>query len=226
MAPAETAPSGDPILDEVRAFYESHHEGIERSHRRHRYFYEYLRRILRVRVPAGLRVLDLGCGSGDLLAALSPSYGVGIDVSAPAIEEASRRHGGSGLRFLRGDVADPGLLASAGGPFDVVLLVNVVTHLTDVQATLQRLHAVVHPRTRVLIYSYSRLWQPLLRLAEMLGLKYRQPPESWLPPEELENMLSLADFELVRRDAQLVCPLRVPLLADLANRYLGRLPLA
>ena len=225
MALAETAPSADPILDEVRAFYESHHEGIERSHRRHRYFYEYLRRILRVRVPPGLRVLDLGCGSGDLLAALQPSYGVGIDISAPAIEEARRRHGGSGLRFLCGDVADPERLADAGGPFDVVLLVNVVTHLTDVQATLQRLQAVVHPRTRVLIYSYSRLWQPLLRVAEILGLKYRQPPESWLPPEEIENMLSLADFELVRRDAQLVCPVRVPLLADLSNRYLGRLPL-
>ena len=93
------------------------------------------------------------------------------------------------------------------------------------QTTLERLHAVVHPRTRVLIYSYSRLWQPLLRLAELLRLKYRQPPEAWLPPEEIKNMLSLADFEVVRDDAHLVCPVWIPLLADLANRYLGRLPL-
>ena len=93
------------------------------------------------------------------------------------------------------------------------------------QATLEALHAVGHSRTRVLIYSYSRLWQPLLRLAEMLGLKYRQPPESWLPPEEIKSMLSLADFEVVRDDAHLVCPVRVPLLADLLNRYVGRLPL-
>ena len=223
--PVETGPFPDPILGEVRAFYESHHDGIERSHRRHRYFYEYLGRILRVRVPAGLRVLDLGCGSGDLLASLRPSYGVGVDISTPAVEAARERHAAPGLRFLQGDVADPALLASAAGPFDAVLLVNVVTHLTDVQTTLQRLHAVVHPRTRVLIYSYSRLWQPLLRLAEILGLKYRQPPEAWLPPEEIENMLSLADFEVVRNDAHLVCPVRVPLLADLVNGYPGRLPL-
>jgi hypothetical protein len=117
------------------------------------------------------------------------------------------------------------VLAQARGPFDVILLVNVVTHLTDVQATLEALHAVSHPRTRVLIYSYSRLWQPLLRLAERLGMKHVQPPESWLPPEEIKNMLSLADFEVVRDDAHLVCPLRVPLLADLVNRYVGRLPL-
>ena len=72
----------DPILEEVRLFYESHHDGIEASRRRHHYFYDYLTRIFRVRVPEGLRVLDLGCGSGDLLAALRPSYGVGIDISS------------------------------------------------------------------------------------------------------------------------------------------------
>ncbi len=223
--PSPADSGADPILAEVQSFYESHHPGIERSHRRHRYFYKYLSRILRVRVPRGLRVLDLGCGSGDLLAELEPSHGVGIDISGPAIRDARVRHGGDSLRFLEGDVADPAVLAQAGGPFDAVLLVNVITHLTDVQTTLDRLHAVVHPRTRVLIYSYSRLWQPLLRLSELLGLKYRQPPEAWLPPEEIKNMLALADFELVRDDMHLVCPVRVPLLADLSNRYLGRLPL-
>ena len=68
----------DPILDEVRRFYESHQEGLEASRRRHRYYYDYLARILRVRVPEGLRVLDLGCGSGHTLASLKPSRGVGI----------------------------------------------------------------------------------------------------------------------------------------------------
>jgi SAM-dependent methyltransferase len=222
---ARPRPPVDPILEEVRRFYEEHHEGIERSRRRHRYYYDYLTRILRVRVPEGQRVLDLGCGAGHLLAALKPSHGVGIDVSAPAIRDATGRHGGGGLRFLEGDFCDPEVLARAGGPFDAILLVNVATHLTDVQAALEALHTVSHPRTRVLIYSYSRLWQPLLRLAERLGLKYEQPPESWLPPEEIKSMLSLADFEVVRDDAHLVCPVRVPLLADLANRYLGRVPL-
>jgi SAM-dependent methyltransferase len=218
-------PPVDPILEEVRRFYEEHHEGIERSRRRHHYYYDYLTRILRVRVPEGQRVLDLGCGAGHLLAALKPSFGVGIDVSAPAVREASERHRDESLRFLEGDFSDPAVLARAGGPFDTILLVNVVTHLTDVQATLEALHAVSHPRTRVLIYSYSRLWQPLLRLGERLGLKYEQPPESWLPPEEIKSMLSLADFEVVRDDAHLVCPVWVPLLADLVNRYAGRLPL-
>jgi len=215
----------DAILEEVQQFYESHQEGLEAPRRRHRYYYDTLARILRVRVPPGLRVLDIGCGSGHLLGALEPSTGVGIDVSRPAIAAARARYGNDRLRFIEGDGSDPGVLAAAGGPFDVILLVNVVTHLTDVQRSLEALQAVSHRGTRILIYSYSRLWQPILRLAELLGLKYKQPPEAWLPPEEIKNMLSLADYEVVRDDAHLVCPVGIPLLADLLNRYIGRLPL-
>ncbi len=220
-----TLPSpGDPILDEVRRFYEENHDGIQASRRRHRYFYDYLGRVMRVRVPEGQRVLDLGCGAGHLLATLKPRVGVGIDVSRPAVGEATRTYGPHGLRFLVGDGADPERLAVAGGPFDAILLVNVVTHLPDVQGTLEALHPVCHSRTRLLIYSYSRLWQPLLRLAEALGLKYRQPPEAWLPPEEIRNMLALADFEVVREDRQVVFPAHVPLLSEALNRHLGHLP--
>lgn len=215
----------DPLLEEVRRFYEENHAGIEASRRRHHYFYEYLNRVMRARIPEGQRVLDLGCGSGHLLAALKPARGVGVDLAASAVAEARASHRGQHLHFFEGDAADRRVLAQFGGPFDVILLVNVVTHLSDVQRTLESLHPLCHSRSRVFIYSYSRLWQPLLRLAEALGLKYRQPPEAWLPPEEIENMLSLADFEVVRRERQILCPLRLPLLSDLLNRYVGHLPI-
>ncbi len=216
----------DPILEEVRRFYDDHHDGIERARHARRYFYGYLTRALAGRVPPSQRVLDIGCGSGHLLAALSPSRGVGIDISARAVATARKHHSGENLHFFEGDGADKDLLVQVGGPFDVILLVNVVTHLSDVQGQLEALQPLCHSRTRVLIYSYSRLWQPLLRLAEVVRLKYKQPPEAWLPPEEIRNMLALADFEVVRHDRQIVCPAHVPLLADLLNRYLGRLPVA
>jgi SAM-dependent methyltransferase len=223
-APRSPATAEDPIADEVRRFYEENHEGIERAHRARRYFYDYLTKVFRSRIPAGQRVLDIGCGSGHLIAALDPSAGVGIDLSAPAIAAARQRYGGENLRFLEGDATDPSVLAQAGGPFDVILMVNVVTHLADVQRAFESVLPLCHRRTRVFIFSYSRLWQPVLRLAELLHLKYRQPPEAWLPPEEIRTMLALADFEVVRRDSLIVFPAHVPLVADLLNRYVGRLP--
>ncbi len=215
----------DPVLAAVRGFYEDNHEGIEAARTARHYFYDYLTRALRARVPAGQHVLEIGCGSGHLLPALQPSRGVGVDISPKAIAAARRAHAGENLHFFEGDGSDPALLAQLGGPFDFVLLVNVATHLTDVQGAVEALHGVLHSRSRVLIYSYSRVWQPVLRLAEILRLKYEAPPEAWLPSEEVTNMLDLADFEIVRRDYQIVCPADVPVVADLLNRYAGRLPL-
>jgi SAM-dependent methyltransferase len=214
----------DALLEEVRRFYDTSHDSIERTRKARRYFYATLTRVLQARVPPGQRILDVGCGSGHLLAALAPSEGVGIDISARAIAAARAAYPGANLYFLEGDGADPRTLAQAGGPFDVVVMVNVITHLTDVQAAFEALGAVCHPRTRLLIYSYSRLWQPALRVAEILGLKHQPPPEAWLPTEEVVSMLRLASFEVVRRDYQILCPAFVPLLADLLNRYAGRLP--
>ena len=220
----DVRPVADSNLEAVRRFYDDHHEGIERARQARRYFYEYLTRLLEVRIPPGQRVLDIGCGSGHVLAALKPSRGVGVDISARAVAAARRRYPGTHLHFFEGDATDPRLLEQVGGPFDVVLLVNVVTHLTDVEAAFEALRAVCHPRTRILVYSYSRLWQPALRLAEIVGLKYRQPPEAWLPPEEVKNMLWLADFEVVRHDYAIVMPAGVPLVSNLLNRYFGHLP--
>ena len=50
----------EPIHDEVRRFYEENHDGIERARRARRYFYDYLTRVLRTRIPPGQRILDVG----------------------------------------------------------------------------------------------------------------------------------------------------------------------
>jgi len=214
----------DSLLEGVRRFYDENHEGLERARRARRYYYACLERVLAGRIPPGSRVLDIGCGAGQLLAALRPARGVGVDISARAIARARSLHAGEPLHFFEGDGASPAVLAQAGGPFDAIVMVNVVTHLSDVQAAVEALHAVSHPRTRLFLYSYSRLWQPVLRLAELLKLKYEQPPESWLPPEEVTHMLSLADFEVIRRDREILMPVGVPLVADVLNEYLGHLP--
>jgi SAM-dependent methyltransferase len=218
------APAQESVVEQVRAFYEAHPEGVAGAPRSRRYFHEYLARVLRARIPAGQRVLDVGCGAGDLLAALQPGRGVGVDLSGTVIATARRAYPDPALTFHQGDGADPEVLKALGGPFDVVLMVNVVTNLADVQGAFEAVASVCHERTRVFVYSYSRLWQPALRAAEMAGLKPRPPAEAWLPPEEVRNMLQLADYEVVRRDYQIVMPVYVPLLSDLVNRYLGHLP--
>ena len=209
------------LIEQVRGFYEAEHERVQG---RSRYWHTRVQEALSARIPAGQRVLDIGCGSGDILAAMAPSHGVGIDLSRRAIDIARTRHRDARLQFHEGDGTDPAFLSTVEGTFDVILIVNAITHFVDVQAAFEALQAKCHPGTRLLVYSYSRLWQPLLGLAERLGLKGRAPAESWLPPEEVRAMLALADFEVERRYALVVMPAPVPVIASLMNRYLGRLP--
>src|SRR5438105_5007918 len=87
---------------------------------RNRFFYAEDYRYMRFLVPPGLRVLELGCGSGRLLSELRPSRGVGIDFSSKMIEVASQRH--PGLEFYEGDVEDPEFMSRVSGPFDVIVM--------------------------------------------------------------------------------------------------------
>src|SRR5580692_2884611 len=61
-------------------------------------------KFMRFLIPPGKRVLELGCGRGDLLAALQPSYGVGVDFGATTIAKAEASH--LDLHFVLGDAED------------------------------------------------------------------------------------------------------------------------
>ncbi|HEX7580323.1 MAG TPA: class I SAM-dependent methyltransferase, partial [Thermoanaerobaculia bacterium] len=74
-------------------------------------YHRRLEQVYRIIVLPGLSVLELGCGEGDLLAALAPSRGVGVDFSPAGCAAARRRH--PELTILEADASD---LSSVDGP--------------------------------------------------------------------------------------------------------------
>ena len=198
-------------------------EGLQRFHRRNRAYYEDLNRLHQLLVAPGLRVLEIGCGLGDLLAATHPGHGVGIERD-PAIAAAARA-AHPHLRIVCAEAAtiDPAAIGESA-PFDVILLANTLNTLEDVQGVLERLAAFCHDRTRLVVSFHNWLWQPLLKAAETLGLRQPQPPESWLTPRDVQNLLDLAGWEVLKQGHRCLLPRRIPLLAPLANRWLSQLP--
>jgi SAM-dependent methyltransferase len=178
---------------------------------------------MRFLVPAGSRVLDLGCGTGRLLAELAPSRGVGIDFSEAMIETA--REACPELEFHVGDIEDSAVLAEIEGPFDAVILADTVGSLDDVETLLKNLQPLTSPETRIIVCYYSQVWNPLLRLAERLGGKMPQEPQNWLSSEDIEGLLTLAGFECIKRDWRLLLPRFLFGLGPLVNNTLGTLPM-
>ena len=104
-----------------------------------------------VRARPGDRVLDLGCGPADVVAALPAGVEyTGVDVNARYVRAAERRFGARG-RFLCRPV-DHALVAELGpASFDLVVAHGLLHHLDDAQATgfFALARAAVRPGGRV-----------------------------------------------------------------------------
>jgi SAM-dependent methyltransferase len=187
------------------------------------YFYAEDHRYMRFLVPEGKRVLELGCGTGQLLAAMKPNCGVGVDISPAMVEVAQRNH--PDLEFRVGDIEDTACLEGLQGPFDVIVLSDTIGALEDIEATLAALHGLCDRDTRVIIAYYSMMWRPILSLADRLGLRMPQPDTNWLSTKDITALLGLADFDVVKRDWRQLLPKRLFGVGSLVNRYIGTLPL-
>ncbi len=147
------------------------------------------RKFMRFLIPPGKRVLELGCGRGELLAALRPSYGVGVDFGARTIAKAKELH-----------------------------------PVEDIDDTLRRVHHLCAPSTRIFISYYSHLWEPILKLAELLHLRSRQPKINYIATADFLNLMDLADFEVISQEQRQLIPLRWFGLGPFVNRFIAPLP--
>jgi SAM-dependent methyltransferase len=181
------------------------------------YYHHRLSEVYRFLIPPRRSVLEVGCGSGDLLAALRPSRGVGVDFSAEMVVRARERH--PDLHFVQGDAHDFRLDES----FDFVVLSDLVNDLWDVQRVLEQVARVCQPGTRVVLNTHSNLWALPLKLAEKLGLSRPRLRQNWLTVEDLSNLLRLAGFEPMRSWQEVLLPVRVPLLNGFCNKFLVKL---
>jgi 2-polyprenyl-6-hydroxyphenyl methylase/3-demethylubiquinone-9 3-methyltransferase len=98
--------------------------------------------LLRAVLPARSRVLDAGCGAGDLVALLASDghEAIGMDVSEEAIALAAARH--PDCRFLRHSAEELPWPVEAGS-FDAVVSFEVVEHLLQPRRLLEGARAAL-----------------------------------------------------------------------------------
>src|SRR5688572_11381632 len=73
----------------------------DRWRQKNAFYYDSIADLVRFVVPPGSRVLEIGCATGDLLAALEPAEGVGVDIAPRMVERARAKH--PHLRFIVDD---------------------------------------------------------------------------------------------------------------------------
>jgi len=184
---------------------------------RNRYYYQQLRRVFRMHVPPGARVLEIGCGIGDFLADLKPYYGLGVEFTPALIDLARKAHPELDFCFVSEDTVE------FSETFDYIVLANSIGSLKDIQSVLTRLKPACGPHTRIVIAYFNALWEPILNLASFLGLRRKAKGLNWLSVQDVRNLCELSGFDITRETTDLLFPKNVPILSTLLNRVVARL---
>lgn len=187
---------------------------------RSRFFHKLVDRLVASQVVTGSRVVDLGCADGSTLRAVKPKVGVGVDLDSIALESA--RAASPELSFLEIPIEE--LESSPIDSPDYVLMSMLLDEVYDIQPILATVHDWCGRQSRVVIVSYNRLWRPIIKLAEIAHLKTKAEGENYIPWVEVENMLAIEGFEVIKRLDGILFPVHIPLVATVFNRWLAPLP--
>lgn len=208
-----------------RSAFEALAPQMDNWNRKNRTYHQDLAALHQFVIPAGMRVLEVGCGTGDLLAQTNPKFGLGIDFAPTMVTAARAKYPATSHPQLSFHCADAIDFDLPDRPtFDYIILSDTLGHLSDIQAALTHLHRYCHDRTRLIVTFHNFLWQPLLHLAQRLGQRRPQPPQSWLSMSDVQSLLNITGYESVKIGRRLLCPKAIPAIAPLCNRILVHLP--
>ncbi|MBI3631387.1 MAG: glycosyltransferase [Candidatus Staskawiczbacteria bacterium] len=199
--------------------FDSKAENRDYWKKRNWYYHQNLENLLCFLIPKKQLVLEIGAGTGGLLNAVMPSRGVGVDISPRMIGKARSKY-----PFLEWRVDNAEDL-KIGESFDYIILSDLIGSANDIGNVFYNLRRVVNSKTKIVITYYNYLWEPILRLAELLHIKDRQPLQNWLSLKDIENILYINGFEVIKSGNRLVFPIYIPFISTIINRYIGNLPL-
>ncbi len=186
------------------------------------FYYDTLKAITAKHVNPQDRLLDSGCGTGALLRAAGVRDAVGIDISPEMIAIAKERNADHPeFQFQTADI----ITFRSESPFDAILFYDVIEHVPDTRAALASLYQLLAPGGRLILSMANPLWEPILMLAEKLGLKMPEGPHYRVPTRQFLKMAQDAGFILEKREWYLLFPKSVPALSWFLNDIIGRIPL-
>ncbi|WP_439181901.1 glycosyltransferase [Carboxylicivirga taeanensis] len=206
------------VNQERLSYFESRSKNWIKYRKRRAYYWDSITRYCNYFIHEESSVLEIGCGSGELLAAVNGQRKTGIDFCEPILSQAKKQ-----FPHIHFELMEAGAI-TLSERYDVIILSNLIGVLDDIEQVFNQLKKVCHPQTRIIVTYYNRLWEPVIRFAEWIGIKKRSLAQNWLSTGDIVNLLYLADFEAYKTSRSMLMPYRLPIVSWLLNRIVARLP--
>jgi SAM-dependent methyltransferase len=193
---------GYGCTDMVRAFYEQAPFPGYRAHDnlqslRARAERSEFARLLDAAIPAEARILEIGCGTGQMSIYLASADRtvIGADATRASLAlgpAAARRFGVTGVQFVETDLHRPGLRP---GAFDVIYTSGVLHHTRDPRQAFDAILPLLRPGGMIVLGLYNAFARIPLRLRRIVA---RLSGYRWIP---LDPVLRDRKSEPARREA-------------------------
>jgi len=170
--------------------------------KKNHYYHDTLKRLFREYIPEQSRVWEIGCGTGDIIASLSPRGGLGEDISEGMITVAQEKYNHLPISFIARDIRD----ITDAQPYEYVILADVLEHVENQETFITQLYTLAEPSATIIITLANPFWEPLLMLAEKLHMKMPEGPHERPSNESLSRMFKDAGFVLREQGYRLLIP--------------------
>jgi len=197
--------------EQVKEHFDNLAENYDQWIEKNAYYHKTLKTFVQRNILPGYKVLEIGCGTGEFLAATKPSRGVGIDVSSKMVSMASQRY--PEYEFINASIEE----FKSEEKFDYIILVDVIDHVYDVMDVFESVYKLCHPTTKIILTTINPWWEPLLKLMEKWGAKMPEGPHNFIEKRNLAKILELLNFTISYSGYMLLLPKYVPVLSYLAN---------
>ena len=188
------------------------------------YYYDNLKRIFKDLIPEEATVLDIGCGTGEILIGLNPARGLGVDISPAMVEIAKGKIKNNGnIRFLSGDPEDlkNEIMKER---FNFILSADTLEHSENPALFLKTIGELAGKDSKIIIETANPLWEPILLILEKFKLKMPEGPHKRISLKEVDNIFFRNNLKIIRKDYRLILPCYIPMISDFINAHFYKIP--
>lgn len=202
-----------------------HFDEIARSYdfwkKKNWYYYDNLKDLYKSLISGGAEVLEVGCGTGDILTSLKPERGTGIDISGEMIKIAAEKHAAEkNLKFFTSTAEE----FQTDEKFDFIIMPDVIEHLENVETTIAALKKFCHEKTEIIISMINPLWEGPFMILEKLKLKMPEGPHNRISIGKLKSISKDCGFTVKNEGYRMIFPAAIPFLSDWLNGIFYKIP--
>lgn len=181
--------------------------------KKNEYYYRNLKSLLTKLITRNKNVLEVGCGTGDLISFINPKKGYGMDLSTEMIKIAKNKHKGKNIVFST---------KYPKGRYDVVFMSDVIEHLEDPKKVFEKISSLLKKKGVFVNTMANPIWEPILMVGEKVGVKMPEGEHRRISFGEIRKLLEKVNLKIVKHDYKLLIPVKIPFITVFANKYLER----